>query len=600
MNKDILQIRLVMFCILLVVAGVFLFPQVAGNRVVLLDTILLVISAAALVTWVLEFLLRYVIRRSVPLEGQRSSQSNSAILIEATRKLIAAQTTQDIIQLLMRSGCTITSADGASFVSFDGWGGSFPQLVHGSIPESVLQSWSDRLISPETRQSCQICQTRSAGSECVLLRGTLSVNSRVFCQPVRDGEREIGAINFFLGPGTFIGENQHLLLDELSEISSMAIEAVRRRDKEIAALRHLQSSTTSQELPELLTGLILNLGEALDVKSALLWIPDGLRGGLSTPMLIPTSLGTTANSRELLDLPSIRGIWQTVQASRQTISMQNISLDEKKVWKYLLAVPLAWREEEPVGLLLLGGDRSVDLSERRLLLIQNVAGQAALLVQNARLMIQVEYQAVVDERTRLAREIHDGLAQTLAFLKIQSAQMRGYLQQGKLDRLESTLEASHRTLSEAYLDARLAIDNLRSLPESSTQDWISRVAMDFEQTANIPVDISGLDLKFDFPLTIQAQLIRIIQEALGNVRKHADASKVIIRGYIQNDETILEVCDNGVGFDPDQISIISRYGLLGMRERADIIGADFQIESKPGNGTIIRLCLPVQSWQESV
>jgi two-component system nitrate/nitrite sensor histidine kinase NarX len=296
----------------------------------------------------------------------------------------------------------------------------------------------------------------------------------------------------------------------------------------------------------------------------------------------------------LPELPIIGGIWQTVKASRQTISMQNVSLSEKKVWKNLLAVPLAWRDEEPVGLLLLGSERALTPTQRQLMLIQNVAGQAALLIQNARLMVQVEYQAVVEERTRLAREIHDGLAQTLAFLKIQSAQMQNYLQQGKLEKLESTLQASHRTLSEAYQDARQAIDNLRSIPESSVQDWIYKIASDFEKNTDAKVDLTALKLDYDFPPTVQAQLVRIVQEALGNVRKHARATKVTISGSVRDNEAILEVRDNGIGFEPELVATVSRYGLLGMRERADLIGAEFQIESKPGNGTIIRLSFPIK------
>jgi two-component system nitrate/nitrite sensor histidine kinase NarX len=600
MEKDILRIRWISFFAFMAIGSIYLFPQIIGNKIALVSSILLIVSTAGLLTWGLGATLRYLVRRNAMPADVSPAKREAPVILEVVQGLFVAQTSQEIIEILMRAGRTITSAEGASFVSFDEWGSFMPRIIQGVVPESTLQAWTGRLVDPETRQLCRNCQTRTAGRECVLLRDTLPTSSLVFCQPVRDGGREIGVVNYFFRLGASIDEYQRVLLDDLSEISSTAINTLRRRDREIAVLRHLQSSNNSQELPELLTGLAENLREALDVKSALLWIPDGLQGGLSTPALLPVSFKSDCTDNELLHLPSIRGIWQTVQASRQTISMQNISLGEKKIWRHLLAVPLAWRDEEPVGLLLLGDDRPIELNERRLLLIQNVAGQASLLIQNGRLMVQIEYQAVVDERTRLAREIHDGLAQTLAFLKIQSAQMQAYLQQGKLDKLESILLASHRTLSEAYQDARQAIDNLRSVPESSVQEWITRVAVDFQQAAGIPVDTSALDLKYDLSPTVQAQLIRIVQEALGNIRKHANASQVIIRGNVNNGEALLEVCDNGIGFEPGQISMAARYGLVGMRERADLIGAEFQIVSKPGNGTIIRLCLPIQARQESL
>ena len=85
----------------------------------------------------------------------------------------------------------------------------------------------------------------------------------------------------------------------------------------------------------------------------------------------------------------------------------------------------------------------------------------ALDAKNEELLEQLEYKAVLDERTRLAREIHDGLAQTLAFLKIEAARMQNYASKGEMDTVARTLQACHRTLSDAYLDARQAIDNLR-------------------------------------------------------------------------------------------------------------------------------------------
>jgi two-component system nitrate/nitrite sensor histidine kinase NarX len=259
----------------------------------------------------------------------------------------------------------------------------------------------------------------------------------------------------------------------------------------------------------------------------------------------------------------------------------------------LLAVPLAWRDEPPVGMVLLGSRRPLELTERQVLLVQMLAVEAALIVQNANLMVRVEFQAVLEERARLAREIHDGLAQNLAFLKIQAAQMQYYLKQGKLDRLETTLAATHQNLGEAYQEARQAIDNLRSLPGTSTRDWLLRIAREFESTSGLKVDTSDLRVERDLPGPLQAQLIRIVQEALSNVRKHAQAQCVKLSASEVGDSLAIEVRDDGVGFDLAQPGADARYGLLGMRERADRIGADLEVESARGSGTAVRLHLPL-------
>jgi two-component system, NarL family, nitrate/nitrite sensor histidine kinase NarX len=92
---------------------------------------------------------------------------------------------------------------------------------------------------------------------------------------------------------------------------------------------------------------------------------------------------------------------------------------------------------------------------------------------------------------------------------------------------------------------------------------------------------------------VYAQLIRIVQEALSNVRKHARAQRVWISLRHWNRDLILEIGDDGEGFTPEDVPELTRYGLRGMRERAEFIGADFQIISQPRQGTLVRLRLPL-------
>jgi len=218
----------------------------------------------------------------------------------------------------------------------------------------------------------------------------------------------------------------------------------------------------------------------------------------------------------------------------------------------------------------------------------------ALDAKNEKLLEQLEYKAVMDERTRLAREIHDGLAQTLAFLKMEASRMQTYVTKGDVEAVSRTLKACYQTLSEAYLDARQAIDNLRRVPDELFGDWLEGTAADFKSLTGIEVDVSNVHLQHVFSQGVKAQLIRIVQEALTNIRKHAQASKVTISACERAGETILEVCDNGRGFAPEEAQPASQYGLRSMRERAESIGTDFQIASSPGNGTTVRLRIPIK------
>jgi two-component system nitrate/nitrite sensor histidine kinase NarX len=214
--------------------------------------------------------------------------------------------------------------------------------------------------------------------------------------------------------------------------------------------------------------------------------------------------------------------------------------------------------------------------------------------ENEALLEQLEYKAVLDERTRLAREIHDGLAQTLAFLKLEAARMQTYITKGELDAVTRTLQACYQTLSDAYLDARQAIDNLRRVPDECLGDWLEATAADFKTLTDLEVDVSNVHLSHVFSPSVKAQLIRIVQEALTNIRKHAQACTVIISAFEREGDAILEVRDNGRGFVPEETQPVSQYGLRSMRERAESIDADFQVNSAPGAGTTVRLRIPIR------
>ena len=216
----------------------------------------------------------------------------------------------------------------------------------------------------------------------------------------------------------------------------------------------------------------------------------------------------------------------------------------------------------------------------------------SLNAENKELLDQLEYQAVLNERTRLAREIHDGLAQTLAFLKMETARLQIQISKGEIASIDQALQACHKTLSEAYLDARQSIDNLRRAPDEKFSDWLETTASDFKLLTDVAIDLSDLRLDTIFPNNIKAQLIRIVQEALINIRKHALADTVSISALERAGEIILEIKDNGSGFTPEEVLTVSRYGLRSMRERAESIHADFQIISAPGAGTTISLKIP--------
>jgi two-component system nitrate/nitrite sensor histidine kinase NarX len=519
------------------------------------------------------------------------------VVIRSIQSLLSAHTEKDILEVALQSGVELTGACGASFIPYNEWGQSLPALIHGKVPSPVLQSWAYSLASPETRQVCKNCKVLHGASNCVLLSQDLSNQSRVYCFPLISTGREVGLLNLYCINDEAVNELSSKYFKEVLEAGGQLLKNFHIRDQEVAALLYLQTvNSPKSDLAISLKSLLENVQHALDVDFVLMYLPGGIPGQINSPSRFFSHVKANPDfETSVPDFPFLEGIWKSVLASGQSLSLENVVQNKLERWKVVLAVPLVWGGDEPVGVLVLGSSVTQAFSQRHQALLETLAGQAALLIQNAHLIVQVEYQAVVDERTRLAREIHDGLAQTLAFLKIQAAQMQSFLERGETEKLTNTLQANYRTLSDAYIDARQAIDDLRRIPTSNLRDWIGEVALVYEQTTNQKVSIVVDEFSSEYPANIQAQLIRIVQESLNNVRKHAAASQVKIVGHQEGDMYMIEICDDGCGFKPTDASLEgnSRYGLRGMRERSESIGADFQITSQPGMGTCVSVRVPI-------
>ncbi|MDX9993122.1 MAG: GAF domain-containing protein [Anaerolineales bacterium] len=596
MDSELLRARYATFAALSLVFSIYLIAALPWHPLFL---VAIAFTTAALLTAVLEFWLRLSLRRSA-LRHETADPHQLQPILAFQRTILGAISEREVLEATLETGAKLLGASSASFLPYDEFGQSLPTVLFGNVPESALANWTKRLASPAARQVCKNCETRHAGSGCALLPTEAEISSEVHCFPIQIAGRGLGVVNYFFGqPGQFAEEKSPLLIS-LLDFAAQAIETLRLREQEMSALRYLQTATgPKSDLSALFNNLLENVQKALDTDFALLYIPGGIRDGIASgPLLLAKTRQNSNASIETPDPGFLEGLWKSVQAAGQSISLENVTINRRGMWKVLLAVPLGWQDSAPAGVLVLGSNTIQTFAERQRALLETIAAQLALLLQNARLMVQLEYQAVLDERTRLAREIHDGLAQTLAFLKLQSAQMQNYLAQGEMERLTSSLQSNYRTLSDAYLDARQAIDNLRRVPSSSLRNWLGDVLADFRESAEISVELSAFEVAGDFPPSVQAQLIRIVQESLSNVRKHAQASRVMIsvrelEGYI-----LLEVRDNGIGFTPAALESGSRYGLRGMRERSEMIGADFQISSQPGQGTLISLRLPAGLKEE--
>jgi signal transduction histidine kinase len=197
--------------------------------------------------------------------------------------------------------------------------------------------------------------------------------------------------------------------------------------------------------------------------------------------------------------------------------------------------------------------------------------------------------AALRERTRLARDLHDGVVQDLWLVRLRQSQ--AIAAGGVTGSSERLLSQAASALDDAIADARQAVVAVGSAIEGAAfGSVVKRVALDFGERFGLPVDVR-VDERLDgLPSRAEGEVLRIMREALSNAWKHGDPGlvQVILRG--DDREVTLEVSDNGRGFAPGRNG--SGYGLHSMGQRAALIGADLEVRSGPGDGTAVRLRVP--------
>jgi two-component system, NarL family, nitrate/nitrite sensor histidine kinase NarX len=225
-------------------------------------------------------------------------------------------------------------------------------------------------------------------------------------------------------------------------------------------------------------------------------------------------------------------------------------------------------------------------------LLDALASHLASALEGLRAAALEREAAVGEERALLARELHDSIAQSLAFLKIQAGLLRGAVQKQQPDKVQSTLDELDAGLKESINDVRELLVHFRTRTntddiEAALQETLQKFQHQTGLPTRLQLDGEGLPL----PADVQVQVLHVLQEALSNVRKHADASHVSLDVH-KGSQWRFVVRDNGSGFDAAQQHGETHVGTKIMRERAERIGASVLIESRVGQGTTVTLTLP--------
>jgi nitrate/nitrite-specific signal transduction histidine kinase len=445
------------------------------------------------------------------------------------------------------------------------------------------------LSAADVLQQCQTCAERwpENRTACSLVKFPQpeSATKKIHCLKLARADQLYGILSLYLRDEAYPNDQEQLLLEMMANEITLALESHSLRSRELAMLNRLQQarrlSNLHNELAEALAGTV----EALEVTGGVLFLVDRttselqLQAEVGQPLCDALSLVKgLAGGAGQAETPLIIG--DLVQSG--AVEIRSLLIAPLRVGKHILGSLVLWAVQPDA------------FNRRRAQLVATVAGQAALLIENNHLYLRGEHRAVLAERGRLAREIHDGLAQTLGYLKLRTAQINNWLEYGEDQQVKSGLDEVQQMLSEAYVDTREAIDGLRlSTQESNLQAWVQEIVSEFETLSGIPVNFMPAP---DVSLSpeVHVQLQRIVQESFSNIRKHADATQAWLEWRQDDYWLILQIQDNGCGFDLNDIPPIERHGLRIMRERADLLDADFQVVSQEDKGAQIIVRLPLK------
>lgn len=263
------------------------------------------------------------------------------------------------------------------------------------------------------------------------------------------------------------------------------------------------------------------------------------------------------------------------------------------------ALPLRRRDETYGVLCVAARDREAMRDEAERGLLEGIAERLAAAIESSRLHERVLDAAVLQERERIAHELHDGLAQVLGYINTQTLAVRKLLASNQTDEAGVELDAMEQAAKRVYADVREEIFSLRTPLTGGDRlsDAVRKHLRNYREMPGAPATLEVVE-NVELPAlapTTEIQLMWIVQEALNNVRNHAEANSAIVRFSTEDAELVISIEDDGHGFRPEKRARTGwpHFGLQTMRERAEAIGGRFEIESEPQQGTRVRVRVPL-------
>lgn len=378
-------------------------------------------------------------------------------------------------------------------------------------------------------------------------------------------------------------------------------EKLRVRNRELSILNTIaEALNRSVDLNEALRIALAQATELLGLHTGWVWLLDERTGDsyLAAAQGLPPALTSDPRRMEgtcyCLDTYRMGDLSGAANVNVVTCSRLKTLVDGTDGLRYHASIPL-YANEKKLGVLNVASPDWRELSADDLRLLHTVGDLLSISIERARLFEKSAQFGALEERNRLAREIHDTLAQglTAVALKLESADE--WLQDGMNAEKAQEYVRQALALTRLNLDeARRSVLDLRAAPLDSRtlEEALQELAQKHAKEAEFELTFESVGSR-PLPIRVEVGLFRIAQEALSNVARHAGAAEVYVGMVTLPGEVTLVVADDGAGFDLSEMPV-DRFGLVGLNERAKLLGGQLKLESDPGAGTRLEVKVPLQ------
>ena len=380
-------------------------------------------------------------------------------------------------------------------------------------------------------------------------------------------------------------------------------EDLKRRNHELSVLNEIaRELNRSVELGEALGFTLSQVAELLGLRTAWIWL---LEDSSPEPYLaaarnLPPALADNPRRMDgagycyCLDSYKKGDLEGAANVNVLTCTRLDGLIDGTGGLRYHASIPL-YAGEKKLGVMNVASPQWRGLSAEDLQLLSTIGDLLAIAVERAKLFDRSARLGAVEERNRLAREIHDTLAQGLTATGLQLESAEALLDdepgaERAREPLRRALSLTRSNLDEArrsVLDLRAAPLEGRSLPEA-----LKTLVDRWEAQTDVATRFGAVNGSRPLPPRVEVALYRVCQEALTNVARHAGANRVTVRLVVTPDEVRLVVHDDGRGFDPSCVGK-GRHGIVGMRERVGMIGGSLEVDGVPDGGTRLEVRVPL-------